>query len=189
MFCRRVVTLFSSYLDKRKVAAVSSWLVCVLLLAVIMPIKATGEQQVRYPWQISPEEVFVEVSWSGWNIRMDGSGWIGFTANEPRNDLMHSTIKQREAVEFLDRIVQFGFFRFPSKFPSESESIILTSDGYLKHTHVRTFDNRQVIIHMVIREREHTVTVEKPLSSAPRELAEWFIDFEKLVNRVFWKGD
>jgi hypothetical protein len=138
---------------------------------------------VRAGTENEPENVFVEVNWSGWNIRLTADGWIGFVAPERRDDLIHSRIDPKEAFGIIDELIANGFFWTLDRYPSRTENLSIASDGTIGVTGTGVSDGGRVSIFLKVGSREKSVVIELPAMAATRSLMEWFDGFEKLSSR------
>jgi len=139
---------------------------------------------------IPPDEAHVTVTWDGWAVRLTGSGWLGFVANDARPDLRHVTIPQTEAIAILDSLVGLGFFYLPAEFPSVRDTLHLTQDGRLVNWRRVTSDGGDIRIALQIGSRGRRISMARPLLIAPSELRGWFNSFRTLVEkRLLHEGD
>ena len=137
---------------------------------------------------LSPTEVYVEVAWSGWNVRLMADGWLGFVASEPRDDLLHVDILKDDAVVMISRLLEMGFFYMPDDYPSVTESLKIDSKGRLKRPRTIVRGGSVVRIHLRVEDSGKVLTIAKPIATAPMELVQWITDFQSLANRSLFGG-
>ena len=150
---------------------------------------AKSQSETTGPRELASAEALVEVNWSGWNVRLNGGGWLGFVGSESQEDLKHITIDQAKAVGLLNRLLEMGFFYMAENYPSCSESLSINRNGTLHPTRTQVLDGGRITIQFRVGLKEHKVVMEKPITTAPMELVVWFRDFEKLVNTGFWGAE
>jgi hypothetical protein len=156
---------------------------------ICVSVKASPVYRTNLYSEMDPSEAMVQVTWSGWSVRLTGDGWIGFVAPEPRDDLEHTAIDMAEAVELMNRLLEMGFFYMPETYPSISESLTINSNGTLYPAKQSVSGEGRVAIRLKIGPRMHRVFIETPIATAPEELVVWFSDFEELVAKEFFRND
>jgi hypothetical protein len=137
---------------------------------------------VRARTPLPSESVYVEVFWSGWNVRLVANGWLGFVAPEPRDDLKHVTIAAADAVAMIDGLVAIGGLHLPARYPSTEERVTLDSEGHLNIEIRNTMDGDEIMIRLHLADREVTVRWSEPAPIVPRELRDWTVRFKALAE-------
>ena len=135
-----------------------------------------------------PNDVFVEVRWSGFNVRLTASGWIGFVASEPRDDLKHESLDPKLAVETIDSLLAAGFLWTLDEYPSRTEFLSVARDGTIGLGGSGVMDGGQISIRLKVGSRDKTVRIDLPSSPATASLMEWFEGFKELANGSLFSG-
>ena len=138
--------------------------------------------------EFSPNEVFVEVNWSGWNIRLTGSGWLGFVSEEQDGGLKHVSIDSGVALDLINRLLDIGFMHMPEVYPSVVERLLQAHDGTLLDQRGQVIDGGQIRLRLKIGPREKQVVIEQPVETAPLELESWFREFEVIATKNLFGG-
>lgn len=137
---------------------------------------------VRADTSVPSESVYVDVCWSGWQVRLVANGWLGFVATEPRDDLKHVVIAQPDAVAMIDGLVTIGGLQLPERYPSTEESISLTPEGRLELSMRQTMDGPETMIRLHVVDQDVSVRWSEPSQVVPRELRDWVAGFKVLAE-------
>ena len=157
--------------------------VALVALALAVPAPRAGAAIAE-----DPDSVFVEVHWSGFNVRLTAGGWIGFVAPEPRDDLLHTSIDPELAFKTIDSLLAAGFLWTLDTYPSRKDRLWVASDGTIGLGGSGVIDGGQVSIRLKVGRKDKRVKIDMPASPAAGSLMAWFGEFEELATGALFGG-